>query len=509
MRWYSGHMFRYIDYLLDRVTMYKLVLYALCIYAVYALLLSTFGLLPFSPLALFSSLALLVMVCYGSNVLFSKIGTAPINSESQVISALILFCILFPAESASGYILTALAGVVAMASKYVVAVRYAHICNPVAIALVLLGLFGKGEAVWWIGSPLMLPLVGIFGFLIVRKLKRNALVGAFLLSAMSTALGYGLWQGIPLEVLVNFFILSGPVVFFATVMLTEPLTTPATLKVQVLYGVLVGVLFSVPFSFGPVYSTPELALVVGNIAAFLVRPQQRFKLALKEKKEIAQSLFDFTFTTARAPVFKAGQYVECTLPHANADSRGVRRYFTIASSPTESEIHFGMRVDREKGSSFKKAMCALAPKESLIISGVTGDFTLPDDASEKLVFLAGGIGVTPFRSMIKYLKDTKDARDVVLVYASKTEAEFAYRDLFDHLEGTGVRVVYVVNEPAPLGWVGRSGFVTKEMLVEEIPDFAMRHFYISGPHAMVSSFEKTLKDMGVTKISTDFFPGYH
>jgi len=500
----------WIDRFLNAITMYKLVLYGLAVCAAYALMLSFTGRLPFTGMALFSSLALLVMTCYGSNLVFSKICKAPVNSESQIITALILFFILFPAVSISGYALTALVAVIAMASKYLVVFRRAHICNPVAIALVVLGLAGSGEAVWWVGNPLMFPLVAVLGFLVVRKLKRMSMAAAFLASAGIVAFGYGLWHGMSATEVVSFFVLSGPALFFATIMLTEPLTAPGTHRLQVGYGVVVGLLFSSPFSFGPLYSTPELALVIGNILFFTMHPKERFKLFLKEKKEVARAIFDFTFSVSQGTLsFKPGQYVECTLPHTHADNRGERRYFTIASSPTEREVHFGIRVDGERGSSFKKAMLALSPEDPFVISGITGGFVLPEDTTQKMVFLAGGIGVTPFRSMSVYLKDMGQQRDVVLFYASKTESELAYRDVFDHLDGTGIRVVYVVNEQTS-DWKGRTGMITKEMIMEEVPDFASRLFYISGPHLMVLAFRKTLGEMGVpsSHISTDFFPGY-
>jgi ferredoxin-NADP reductase len=143
---------------------------------------------------------------------------------------------------------------------------------------------------------------------------------------------------------------------------------------------------------------------------------------------------------------------------------------------------------------------------------LAGDFTLPKDQSEKLVFIAGGIGITPFRSMAQYLMDTKQKRDIVMLYSNKTIPEIAYRDVFDRAQEIGLKTVYTVtNEnPIPQDWTGKTGFINEAMLREEVPDFKTRMFYISGPRSMVVLFDDLLKKMGVpeSNIKKDFFPGF-
>ena len=137
-------------------------------------------------------------------------------------------------------------------------------------------------------------------------------------------------------------------------------------------------------------------------------------------------------------------------------------------------------------------------------------YFLPKRSQEKLVFIAGGIGITPFRSMLKYLVDTNERRDVGLVYMNKGPEDIVYRDVFDQAgEKLGIRTVYTFTETMPQGWTGRTGKVNDTMLQEEFPDFAERTFYVSGPHPMVAGVEATLLKMGVrrNRIKKDFFPG--
>ena len=209
------------------------------------------------------------------------------------------------------------------------------------------------------------------------------------------------------------------------------------------------------------------------------------------------------------PLFTAGQYAECTLPHVSPDSRGSRRYFTIASSPTKNELRFGIRFDKDHASSFKKSLMNMKEGGQMVVGSIAGSFTLPKDKKQKIVCIAGGIGITPFRSQIESLLDTGETRDIVLIYANKTEDDIAYRDLFLMAESVGVRTVYLLDQVTP-EWKGKQGYVTKELLAECIPDIKERIIYISGPHVMVTGTERTLEAMGIRgeRVLIDFFPGY-
>ena len=234
-------------------------------------------------------------------------------------------------------------------------------------------------------------------------------------------------------------------------------------------------------------------------------------LKLKKVEEVGTGMYDFIFKKPRL-AFRPGQYLEWTLGHGNVDSRGNRRYFTIASSPTEPDLRLGVKF-YEKPSSFKKKMLEMTLGEEIMAGQLAGDFVLPRDKKKKLVFIAGGIGITPFRSMVKYLSDHGEKRDVALFYSNRTTAEIAYRDIFDEASKTiGLKTIYAVTGAGetPPEKNGRKGHIDGALIRREVPDYRDRIFYISGTHAMVSAMETTLHNMGIPRrqIKTDFFPGF-
>jgi ferredoxin-NADP reductase len=209
-------------------------------------------------------------------------------------------------------------------------------------------------------------------------------------------------------------------------------------------------------------------------------------------------------------LYKPGQYVEMTLPHKGSDARGARRYFTLASSPTEDTLRLGVRY-YENGSSFKSSLHN--PDSTFMSFGqVGGDFTLPKSKDAKLAFIAGGIGVTPFRSMVKYLADTNDARPAIMLYGERSIEDIAYREIFEEAQSKiGLVVRYVLGSmPQQLSSNEIVGMINRDLIAREIPDYASRTFYISGPQSMVKGVKKELRSMGVSRrnIKTDYFFGY-
>jgi len=505
-------MLKYIDNFLNSITMYRCVLYGLLIISGVAVAFGFLGILSFSGLSLILSLTVLYLACRGFNLLFSRIFNAPTNVESASITSLILFLILAPTDQVSAVGTLIAAAGISMGTKYLFAIHKKHLFNPAAIALVILNFWGSGQAIWWVGSGVLLPVVAVIGLLIVRKIRRFHLFFSFMASAVAMILIFGTRAGLTLSEALTQGFSSWPLIFFATIMLTEPFTTPPRKKLQVIYGLIVGLLFGTPFAVGPVYSTPELALVIGNIFSYLVSSKQRLRLRLQKKEQLTPEMYNFSFTPDEQLVFKPGQYLEWTLPHQGSDSRGNRRYFTIASSPTETEISLGVKIVPDQSSSFKKALLELTPGQEVLATQLAGDFTLPAASNQKLAFIAGGIGITPFRSMVKYLIDTKQQRDIVLFYVSSTNDGFAYKEVFDQAKKVGLKTVYVITQAKniPKNWTGQSGYISAEMIHRELSDYAERTFYLSGPNAMVSAYKDLLRklNIGHAEIVTDYFPGF-
>src|SRR5262249_39273116 len=133
-------------------------------------------------------------------------------------------------------------------------------------------------------------------------------------------------------------LIESPLFFIAAIMLTEPLTAPPTRDLKRIYAVIVGFLVIPQIHLGSLYSTPELALVAGNVFSYVVSPKERLVLRLVKRGKLARDVVDFAFRPSQKLAFAPGQYMEFTLGHPNPDSRGNRRYFTIASSPTEDVL---------------------------------------------------------------------------------------------------------------------------------------------------------------------------
>jgi ferredoxin-NADP reductase len=296
-----------------------------------------------------------------------------------------------------------------------------------------------------------------------------------------------------------------------TIMLTEPSTTPPTRRLRMVYGALTGVMAGLVFTVGPIYNTPHLSLVIGNLFSFAVSLKRRLRLTFQSSRQVAAGVYDLTFTPDQPLQFRPGQYLEWTLPHRKPDSRGNRRYFTIASSPTEQAVSLGVRIDPGYSSSYKQALLKLKPGDTLFAASLSGDFTLPEEQSGRLVFIAGGIGITPFRSMIRYMLDSRQHRDITLFYTAQTADGFAYWELFNQAVSAGVKPVYVITGPnAPEGWHGLTGFIKPGDIKNHVPEHQSATYYISGPDAMVRSYKRLLRHLGIpaSRIKTDYFPGY-
>ena len=505
-------MFKPIDYLLDRVTMYRLLIYYLVGLLLAAMGLSLAGWLHYNAWAIAFSAGWLTLIAWLTHAIFARFFEAPSNVESTIITALILALIITPFKDSHDILfLTAAAGL-AISSKYILAIRKKHIFNPAAVAVALTALGPMQSASWWVGSSQMLPYVIVGGLLLTRKIQRGRLVFTFLVAALASQTLVALFGHHELGPTLQKTIFHSSLWFLAFVMLPEPSTAPTSVGNQAWYGALVGALFPPQLHIFKVFSTPERALLVGNVFAYVVNPKAKLILLLKKKEAVATNTMDFVFGLKRPLKFKPGQYMEFTLEHGGADSRGRRRYFTLASSPTENNLRVGVKF-YQRGSSFKKAMLRLGDHTMVAAAQLGGDFTLPDDTSQKLAFIAGGIGVTPFRSMLKYLIDQNEQRDVALIYSEKNASSLAYTDVFAKArDRLGAKIIYTLTEQTsvPKDWGGATGFVSAEMIARDIPDYHERLFYVSGPQPMVRDTRKMLHQLGVQhhQIKTDFFPGY-
>lgn len=503
-------MLSFIDRLIDRITMYRLVLYYLLALLGGAFLLGMFKVIAVDPTALAFSAVLITAASWVANRVFARVFGAIPNLESVFITALILMLILDPttATDLKGVGLLIFASVWAMASKFILSVRRRHVFNPAALGVALPGLLLDQPATWWVSGVIwLLPIVLVGGVLLVRKLRRFDLVAAFAAANILTTLV----TSAPSEYVnqLQITLLHSPFFFFAFIMLTEPLTAPQQKLWRVVYGALVGLLASPSIAIAGYYFTPEVALLVGNLLTLAVSPAGRVILTLERIEKAADGVFDFVFSPDRRLAFAAGQYLEWTMPVRRPDDRGNRRYFTIASSPTEDEVRLGVKFYPD-GSAFKRELSELQPGDTIAASQLAGSFTLPTDADKKLVFIAGGIGITPFRSMLVELLDHNEPRTITVLYGNGRVTDIAYADILEEARvRLGIETHYAVMNPAGATPGMVVGFIDEAMIERTVPDFRERTFYISGPQPMVAAEKRLLRRMGVPpwQIKTDFFPG--
>lgn len=211
---------------------------------------------------------------------------------------------------------------------------------------------------------------------------------------------------------------------------------------------------------------------------------------LKSYDEVG-NIRTFVFETA-GDTWQAGQYQKYELAQVEGDKKAKRRYFTIASAPSEGEIHISTRVS---DSAFKQTLNSLQPGDTIEASGIEGDFTW--EGAEPVVLVAGGIGVTPYRSMLLERAATNRQLSAHLLYFGRDE-NFAFRGEFDRLAAAHpeLNIDYIVGEP-----------VTGDAILAHAPEAAEQTTYLSGPEPMVDAVGEALTAGGVT-IKQDWFPGY-
>lgn len=508
--------FQFIDKKIDATGMYRTVTTMLGFLVLCSLIFGAIGILPYTFLEQLVSLAVALVVAVSLSYLLGKIFRTPVNLESAVITALIIFFLVLPAQLSSltnSWIIAAVT-LLAVVSKFSIAWKKQHLLNPAAagavaltLATTFLPLGTHFESSWWIGTMSMFLPLFIAGLVVVIKIQKWVPVVAFLTAAFLVFL-FEEWRfGGDLVSGASRFWFSGPSLFLAFFMLTEPFTMPPTKKLQAAYGVMVGALSQIAI-FAPWFRmTPELALVIGNLAFYPATLKQKLVMPFVFAREVAKNTWEFSFKKPDGVKFKAGQYLEWMLPHQGSDNRGIRRYFTIASAPQDEYLKIGVRTG-ENMSTYKMALKAMAPGDKIIASQLSGDFTLPHEVSEKVALVAGGIGITPFVSQVLDMAARKEQRDTILYSCNNTLAESAYREEFKKAASViPLSVVEVLAKEMVEGH--ESGYLTSEIILRTCPDYLERTWYISGPPMMVSSYAGMLIGMKVpaSQIKTDFFPG--
>ncbi len=224
------------------------------------------------------------------------------------------------------------------------------------------------------------------------------------------------------------------------------------------------------------------------------------KLKLSSRKPESPGVESFIFKPEKPLVWKAGQFLHYVLNHAPTDDRGSDRWFTIASAPYERHVMITTRFAGKKGSTFKKTLKALKPGDSIEISDLDGDFLL-SDSRKQYVLIAGGIGITPYRAMLKQAEHDGKPLRATLIYANRKHVA-AYKKEFEAMarRNPNFKIHYLFHPQR----------IDKPTLKALVPDLKTPLFYVSGPEPMTESVGKMLLEMGISKnrIKQDWFPGY-
>ena len=503
---------RRLDAFTGRWTMYRLTVFLLLGITAWSFVLSFAGALFYTPAELAATaITAVVSALVASRVMGLLFRTRP-QTDSSLITGLLLYFLLWPSTEGGALLTVALAAGAATASKYLLVWRGRHIFNPAALGAAVLALTGLGAAAWWVAAPLMLVAVLPAAALILYRNRLLPMAGVFLLAAGVIITVRMIAAGEPLPTALWTLLASYPVVFFAGFMLSEPLTLPPRRVQRLAEAAVVGVLFAVPLSIGPVFMSPELALLAGNLLAFALAPRTGIRLRLRENRALTPTARELVFEPVHPLRFQPGQYVELSLPHGTADARGTRRIFSLTTAPEDAAtVAVGLRA-AEPVSSFKTALLKLKPGAVVSATAVAGDFLLPRDRGVPLLLIASGIGITPFMSQLRSVAasggpDGIVPRDVVLVYAASSTDELAYAA---ELHGMGLRVLVCTPEdPQISGWTWLGpGLPDAQTLAREVPDVASRAAYVSGSPAAVAAARAAVRGAGGRSVRTDAFLGY-
>jgi len=224
------------------------------------------------------------------------------------------------------------------------------------------------------------------------------------------------------------------------------------------------------------------------------------KAALVDKVEETADVISFVFEPAEPISWQAGQFVYYKLDHPQVDNRGPIRHFTIATSPSEKRIMLTTKFASDRVSSFKQALRNLPLGAQIDIFSVEGKFVVKNPA-QKYVFIAGGIGITPFRSILFDLDDKDSLNKVILLYFNRSQ-KIVFKNQLDGLaaKNSGLKINYIVNPES----------FNPDLVGKFISNFGDFVFYISGSENFVKEIKNNLLKMDVKRsaIKSDYFPGY-
>jgi ferredoxin-NADP reductase len=237
-----------------------------------------------------------------------------------------------------------------------------------------------------------------------------------------------------------------------------------------------------------------------------------FATRLKSHEEVAEGTMAFRFEKPAAFTFTPGQFIDISLlKPSETDAEGNLRGFSIASAPYED---FLMVATRMRDTAFKRVLKHLAPGTEVKIEGPYGDLRLHNDKSRAAVVLTGGIGITPFRSILLNAAHEKLPVRIFLFYGNRRPEDAAFLDELEALEkqNPNYKLIACMSEmeKSHRPWQGQKGLIDAPLLAKHLEGVGSPIYYVTGPPAMVKAMRTILKGTGIDddNIRTEEFAGY-
>jgi len=228
-----------------------------------------------------------------------------------------------------------------------------------------------------------------------------------------------------------------------------------------------------------------------------------------DKKEVAQGTLQVTFEVKEDFTFKPGQYIFVTLTKLNyPDERGPKRQFSIVNSPEDKgKIIITTRITE---SGFKKTLNELPQGSEVELGPIAGAFVLPDDISRPLVLIAGGIGITPYMSMLRHIAKEKLPYKITLVFSNRNQALTAFLNEIQNFQFSILNFQLILTMTDDPSWSGEKRKVDAQFIREYFHDVNAQNYMVVGPPKMVDAVNESLLEAGVdiSSIKIENFTGY-
>jgi ferredoxin-NADP reductase len=232
---------------------------------------------------------------------------------------------------------------------------------------------------------------------------------------------------------------------------------------------------------------------------------------LLKRNEAAQGIWTYRLERPEGFSFRAGQWCFLNLPDlGSGDERGLRRHLSIASSPGETGLLFGTK---DSESAFKRTLREMPIGTRIDLEEPRGTLSLPEGTDRPVALLAGGIGITPFRSMIRHALDAKTGHRLTAFYSNRTPEEALFLDELQAWETPGTFALVASMTRMQLSsrtWDGPTGRLSPDLIRQKMPDWEEATYFLSGPPPMVDAMAAVLDEMGVdpARIRPEKFSGY-